>query len=100
MDYCIIFYEKSCNHCNKKYIGKMKRKFINEEYIHKELNKYKGSGKYWINHLKKYNCGHSTKILEYFFDEKLAFEVCRRSPRSTVGNPMREVIVVHVAGTE
>jgi hypothetical protein len=58
-------YVKTCNHCDLKYIGKSTKK------TRKQVEKYSGSGDYWLIHLKKYNSSFKTDILRYFNqDEK------------------------------
>lgn len=53
-------YIKTCEHCGLKYFGKSTR---NKEIV---KNKYKGSGKLWKRHIKKYNSNIKTFIINSF----------------------------------
>lgn len=53
-------YVKTCEHCGLKYFGKSTR---NKEFV---KNKYKGSGKLWKRHIKKYNSNIKTFIINSF----------------------------------
>ena len=50
----LYLYIKQCLHCNLKYFGKTTRDPL----------KYRGSGLYWLAHMKKYKC--KSKTLEIF----------------------------------
>lgn len=56
----IYLYIKTHNKTGLKYLGKTKSK---------DPYKYRGSGKYWINHLKKHGYDYSTEILLATDDE-------------------------------
>ena len=60
-------YIKTCNHCGLKYFGKSTQK---------NVNKYKGSGTYWKNHLKKHKCNFKTFIIKNFNNKQQCMDFC------------------------
>lgn len=56
----ITLYIKTHLKTGLKYFGKTTKK---------DPHKYKGSGKYWLSHLKKHGCFIKTKIVAQFHDE-------------------------------
>ena len=65
----IHLYVKTHNLTGLKYFGKTTRK---------DPISYKGSGKYWIRHLRKYGSDFSTEIIATFEDAKLCEEFAKR----------------------
>ena len=61
-------YIKKCSHCNLKYLG----------ITTQDINKYKGSGIKWKNHLNK---NHSTQInifIKYIKNEDYFYKCCNQ----------------------
>ena len=58
-------YIKKCCHCDLLYLG-----------ITKEIKKYKGSGKYWNNHLKKHKCNQQNIFVKKFNNEEYFLKCC------------------------
>lgn len=61
-------YIKICNHCGLRYFGK--------SCNYRDINNYKGSGLYWLRHIKLYNSKIETKILKEFTDKQKCNEFC------------------------
>ncbi|MEM2159538.1 MAG: hypothetical protein QXN55_01135 [Candidatus Nitrosotenuis sp.] len=57
----ITLYVKTHNITKLKYFGKT---------VHTDVNKYKGSGTRWLNHIKKHGYDISTEIVGIFYDKE------------------------------
>ena len=66
MNFHKIIYIKKCNHCNLKYLGITKQ----------DINKYKGSGKRWLNHIKYHNSKITTFIIKSFLNKNECIDFC------------------------
>lgn len=57
----IYLYVKQCQHCGLKYFGKT---------INSEVEKYLGSGKYWLNHINSHGKNLVTTVNIWHFDNQ------------------------------
>jgi len=57
----IYLYVKQCQHCGLKYFGKT---------INSEVEKYSGSGKYWLNHINSHGRNLVTTVKIWHFDNQ------------------------------
>jgi hypothetical protein len=73
-------YIKKCSHCGLQYFGKT---------ISKEIEKYKGSGLKWVNHLKKHNA-ESIHIWnsDWYFDTSISDFALNFSTKNNIAERM------------